>query len=113
MKDGFTITPFPDLRVSNTERQEMIDLVDNYVEDYIDKYKSFIVNDKCKVNKRRWQHVKSRDKLHVASTYMDVWEPATHEVKDFDACSAFTTFTASSTYTFLDSLTSLLDGIEL
>ncbi|KAG3064908.1 hypothetical protein PI125_g24096 [Phytophthora idaei] len=85
MKDGFTITPFPDLRVSNTERQEMIDLVDNYVEDYIDN----------------------------ASTYMDVWEPATHEVKDFDACSAFTTFTASSTYTFLDSLTSLLDGIEL
>ncbi|KAG6952237.1 hypothetical protein JG688_00013360 [Phytophthora aleatoria] len=65
MKDGFTITPFPDLRVSNTERQEMIDLVDNYVEDYIDKYKNFVVNDKCKVNKRRWQHVKSRDKLHV------------------------------------------------
>ncbi|KAG2797226.1 hypothetical protein PC111_g21381 [Phytophthora cactorum] len=101
MKDGFTITPFPDLRVSNTERQEMIDLVDNYVEDYIDKYKNFVVNDKCKVNKRR------------ASTYMDVWEPATHEAKDFDACSAFTTFTASSTYTFLDSLTSSLDGIEL
>ncbi|KAG3128801.1 hypothetical protein C6341_g24409 [Phytophthora cactorum] len=94
MKDGFTITPFPDLRVSNTERQEMIDLVDNYVEDYIDKYKNFVVNDN-------------------ASTYMDVWEPATHEAKDFDACSAFTTFTASSTYTFLDSLTSSLDGIEL
>ncbi|ETP34950.1 hypothetical protein F442_16800 [Phytophthora nicotianae P10297] len=65
MKDGLTITPFPQLCVSNTERQEMIDLVDNYVEDYIDKYKDFVVNDKCKVNKRRWQHVKSRDKLHV------------------------------------------------
>ncbi|KAG7387459.1 hypothetical protein PHYPSEUDO_014107 [Phytophthora pseudosyringae] len=65
MKSGFTITPFPDLRVSNTERQEMIDLVDNYVDDYIEKYKNFVVKYKCKVNKRRWQHVKSRDKLHV------------------------------------------------
>ncbi|KAL3659811.1 hypothetical protein V7S43_015113 [Phytophthora oleae] len=65
MKGGFTITPFPELRVSSIDRQEMIDLVDNYVEDYIDKYKSFVVNDQCKVNAQRWQHVKSRDKLHV------------------------------------------------
>ncbi|OWZ02311.1 hypothetical protein PHMEG_00026147 [Phytophthora megakarya] len=65
MNDGFTINPFPGLRVSTSERHQLIHLVDEYVDDYISKYEDFVVEDKCKVNTRRWQHVKSRDNFHV------------------------------------------------
>ncbi|KAG3076678.1 hypothetical protein PI125_g21458 [Phytophthora idaei] len=41
-KDHFATSPFPDVRVSELERQELIDLVDVYVEDYVKKYEEFV-----------------------------------------------------------------------
>ncbi|KAG2897061.1 hypothetical protein PC128_g20424 [Phytophthora cactorum] len=64
-KDRFAASPFPDVRVSELERQELIDLVDVYVEDYVKKYEEFVQVRKRKVDKRRWEHVKSKDNLHV------------------------------------------------
>ncbi|GMF55041.1 unnamed protein product [Phytophthora fragariaefolia] len=66
-KERFTGSPFPGLHVTDVERQEMINLVDNYVEDYTQKYKNFVLIDRRMVNKRRWHHAKSRDNLHVYS----------------------------------------------
>ncbi|KAG6616799.1 uncharacterized protein IUM83_17932 [Phytophthora cinnamomi] len=63
--ERFIGSPFPDLRVSEVERKELINLAEVYVEDYIQKYKDYVLIDRRGVNKRRWQHVKSRDNLHV------------------------------------------------
>ncbi|KAK1940803.1 hypothetical protein P3T76_007509 [Phytophthora citrophthora] len=63
-KEPFGVSPFPAVHVSELERQELIDLVDSYVEDYTRKYEDF-VQDKRQVDKRRWEHVKSKDNVHV------------------------------------------------
>uniref|UniRef100_H3GZN7 START domain-containing protein n=1 Tax=Phytophthora ramorum TaxID=164328 RepID=H3GZN7_PHYRM len=64
-KDRFASSPFADVRVSDLERHELINLADIYVEDYIEKYEEFVVTGKRRVDKHRWQHVKSKDNLHV------------------------------------------------
>uniref|UniRef100_H3GZN5 FYVE-type domain-containing protein n=1 Tax=Phytophthora ramorum TaxID=164328 RepID=H3GZN5_PHYRM len=64
-KDRFTANPFPEVRVSEREQKELISLVDIYVDDYLKKYEHFAVVDKHQVNMRRWEHVKSKDNLHV------------------------------------------------
>ncbi|KAE9208384.1 hypothetical protein PF004_g16780 [Phytophthora fragariae] len=64
-KERFTGSPFPELHVTDVERRELISLADAYVEEYIQKYKDYVAVDRRAVNKRRWQHVKSRDNLHV------------------------------------------------
>ncbi|OWY99410.1 hypothetical protein PHMEG_00029587 [Phytophthora megakarya] len=64
-KDRFAVNPFPDVRVSELERQELIDLVGVYVEDYIKKYEEFVNVGKRKVDKQRWEHIKSKDNLNV------------------------------------------------
>ncbi|GMF43367.1 unnamed protein product [Phytophthora fragariaefolia] len=66
-KDRFTSNPFPELRVSELQQQALVDLVENLVEDYVAKYEEFVLVSKRKVDDRRWEHVKSRDKLHVYS----------------------------------------------
>ncbi|KAG7387446.1 hypothetical protein PHYPSEUDO_014094 [Phytophthora pseudosyringae] len=63
-KDRFAADPFPDVRVSALERLELISLVDEYVEDYMKRYEEF-VEGKRQVDKRRWEHVKSKDNLRV------------------------------------------------
>ncbi|KAL4164195.1 hypothetical protein KRP22_004815 [Phytophthora ramorum] len=64
-KDRFTANPFPEVRVSEREQKELISLVDIYVDDYLKKYEHFTVVDKHQINMRRWEHVKSKDNLHV------------------------------------------------
>ncbi|KAG1688407.1 hypothetical protein DVH05_003713 [Phytophthora capsici] len=58
-------SPFPDIWVSEAERRQLIDLVDFYVDDYTQKYQDFVKIDKRGVNKRNWEHVKSKGNLHV------------------------------------------------
>ncbi|KAL3659810.1 hypothetical protein V7S43_015112 [Phytophthora oleae] len=58
-------SPFPDVWVSESERRQLIDLVDCYVDDYIQKYQDFVKIDNRGVNKRRWELVKSKANLHV------------------------------------------------
>ncbi|KAE8978113.1 hypothetical protein PR002_g24814 [Phytophthora rubi] len=57
--------PYPDVRVSEEERQHLIDLVSGFIEDHFHKYEEFIVVDKSQVDERRWEHVKSKDNLQV------------------------------------------------
>jgi len=64
-KDRFAVNPFPDVRVSKLERQEVVRLVDVYVEDYVAKYEEFVKVGKREVDKRRWEHVKSKDNVRV------------------------------------------------
>ncbi|KAF4035323.1 hypothetical protein GN244_ATG12729 [Phytophthora infestans] len=64
-RDRFAANPFPDVHVSELERQELIELVAVYVEDYIKKYEEFVQVHKRKVDKRRWRHVRSKANLHV------------------------------------------------
>uniref|UniRef100_H3GZN6 START domain-containing protein n=1 Tax=Phytophthora ramorum TaxID=164328 RepID=H3GZN6_PHYRM len=64
-KDRFTVNPFPGVRVSDLDRQELINLVDIYVGDYVKKYEDFVVVEKRQVDKRRWEHVKSKAKMNV------------------------------------------------
>ncbi|KAL4115169.1 hypothetical protein PRIC2_014063 [Phytophthora ramorum] len=64
-KVRFTVNPFPDVRVSDLDRQELINLVDIYVGDYVKKYEDFVVVEKRQVDKRRWEHVKSKAKMNV------------------------------------------------
>ncbi|KAG6616745.1 uncharacterized protein IUM83_17911 [Phytophthora cinnamomi] len=65
MKDRFNDNPFPDVHVSELERQELEKLVDAYVDDYVKKYEEFVRVDKRKVDKRRWDHIKSKENIHV------------------------------------------------
>ncbi|KAK1940795.1 hypothetical protein P3T76_007501 [Phytophthora citrophthora] len=58
-------SPFPDVWVSEAERRQLIDLVDLYVDDYIQKYQDFVKVDKRGVNKKHWEHIKSKGNLHV------------------------------------------------
>ncbi|POM66184.1 Hypothetical protein PHPALM_17996 [Phytophthora palmivora] len=65
-KDRFiNANPYPDVHVSEEERKQLIELVDGFVQDYFQKYEKFVVVDKHQVDERRWQHVKSRDNLHI------------------------------------------------
>ncbi|KAG3234671.1 hypothetical protein PI124_g20274 [Phytophthora idaei] len=64
-KDRFIASPFPAVRVNELERRELLHIVDMHVEDYITKYVDHVLVDKRKVDNRRWEHVKSKDKLRV------------------------------------------------
>ncbi|KAG7387447.1 hypothetical protein PHYPSEUDO_014095 [Phytophthora pseudosyringae] len=64
-KDRFIASPFPDVRVNELERRELLHIVDMHVEDYTSKFVDHVLVDKRKVDDRRWERVKSRDKLHV------------------------------------------------
>ncbi|KAI9982754.1 hypothetical protein PInf_008749 [Phytophthora infestans] len=65
-KDRFiSANPYPDVNVSEEERQQLIELVDGFVQDYFKKYEKFVLVDKHQVDERRWGHVKSKDNLHI------------------------------------------------
>ncbi|KAL3659817.1 hypothetical protein V7S43_015119 [Phytophthora oleae] len=65
-KDRFiNANPYPDVNVSEEERQQLTELVDGFVQDYFRKYEKFAVEDKHQVDERRWEHVKSKDNLHI------------------------------------------------
>ncbi|KAL4164197.1 hypothetical protein KRP22_004817 [Phytophthora ramorum] len=65
-KDRFiSANPYPNVHVSEEERQQLIELVDGFVQDYFQKYQDFVVVDKHTVDERRWAHVKSKDNLHI------------------------------------------------
>ncbi|KAE9108508.1 hypothetical protein PF010_g11887 [Phytophthora fragariae] len=66
-KNRFLSNPFPEVRVSDIERLELIHLVENYMEDYVNKYEEFVLVNRRKVDERRWEYVKSKDKLRVYS----------------------------------------------
>ncbi|RLN54160.1 hypothetical protein BBP00_00009046, partial [Phytophthora kernoviae] len=63
-KGRFDVNPFPDVSVSEEERQQLIDLVNGYLLNYFHEYEEFAIDDKHKVNEQRWKHVKSKDNLH-------------------------------------------------
>ncbi|KAE8903048.1 hypothetical protein PF005_g12408 [Phytophthora fragariae] len=64
-KDRFSRNPYPDVRVSEEEREHLIALVNGCVQSHFQKYDEFVVTDKHQVDERRWEHVKSKDDMHV------------------------------------------------
>ncbi|ETO65729.1 hypothetical protein F444_17005 [Phytophthora nicotianae P1976] len=64
-RDRFITSPFPQVRVNELERRELLHIVDTHVQDYITKYMDHVLVDKRKIDDRRWEHVKSKDKLRV------------------------------------------------
>ncbi|KAG6616702.1 uncharacterized protein IUM83_17913 [Phytophthora cinnamomi] len=63
--------PYPDVRLSEEERQHLIDLVSGFIEDHFQKYEEFIVVDKRQVDEQNWEHVKSKDNLQVYTERID------------------------------------------
>ncbi|KAF4139212.1 hypothetical protein GN958_ATG07811 [Phytophthora infestans] len=66
-KDGFTRNPYPDLNVTEQQREELIELVNGCVQNHFQKYEQFFVTDQHRVDERRWEHVKSKEDLHIYS----------------------------------------------
>ncbi|KAG6616759.1 uncharacterized protein IUM83_17915 [Phytophthora cinnamomi] len=65
-KDRFiNANPYPDVHVSKEERQQLIQLVDGFVQDYFQKYEEFVLVNKREVDERRWGHVKSKDNINI------------------------------------------------
>ncbi|KAG2520853.1 hypothetical protein JM16_006561 [Phytophthora kernoviae] len=64
-KNRFAVNPFPDLQVTEEQRQQLVDLVNGFVDDYFQKYEEFVVANKQQVDEQRWKHVKSKDNFHM------------------------------------------------
>ncbi|KAG7395449.1 hypothetical protein PHYBOEH_003740 [Phytophthora boehmeriae] len=64
-RDRFAVNPFPEVPVSEDQRQQLIDLVNGFVDDYFQKYEEFVVANKQQVDEQRWKHVKSKDNFHM------------------------------------------------
>ncbi|GMF41458.1 unnamed protein product [Phytophthora fragariaefolia] len=65
-KDRFVdANPYPAVHVSEEERRQLVELVDGFVQDYFRKYEEFVVVSNRKVDERRWDHVKSRNNIHI------------------------------------------------
>ncbi|KAE8903127.1 hypothetical protein PF005_g21688 [Phytophthora fragariae] len=64
-KDWVAANPYPDMDLSGVEKLQLIDLVDDFVMGYFQKYENFVAVDNRQVNKQRWKHFKSKDDLHV------------------------------------------------
>ncbi|KAL3659812.1 hypothetical protein V7S43_015114 [Phytophthora oleae] len=66
-KDRFSVKPYPDLQVSEDERNQLINLVNGFVKDHFQEYEDFVIVSKSQVDEQRWKHVKSKDNQHVYS----------------------------------------------
>jgi hypothetical protein len=66
-KHTFARSPYPDVHVSDEQRQSLVQLVNGCVQDHFAKFERFVVQEQHQVDDRRWEHVKSRDDLHVYS----------------------------------------------
>ncbi|GMF58453.1 unnamed protein product [Phytophthora fragariaefolia] len=64
-KDWFTANPYPNLHLTGDHKHQLVDLVNEFVEDYLQKYKDFVAVDNRRVDEQRWKHFKSKDDLHV------------------------------------------------
>ncbi|KAG3074653.1 hypothetical protein PI125_g21933 [Phytophthora idaei] len=64
-KERFSVKPYPDLQVSEEEREQLIDLVNEFVKGHFQEYEDFVVVTKSQVDENRWKHVKSKDNQHV------------------------------------------------
>ncbi|CEG39532.1 Zinc finger, RING/FYVE/PHD-type [Plasmopara halstedii] len=62
-----TTNPYPDLSVTAQQREQLIELVNGCVQNHLQKYEKFFITDQHRVDSRRWEHVKSKDDLHVYS----------------------------------------------
>ncbi|EGZ14455.1 hypothetical protein PHYSODRAFT_252921 [Phytophthora sojae] len=65
-KDRFVnANPYPELKVSDEECLQLIELVNGFVADHFQKYEDFVVVDKHQVDDQRWKLVRSKDNQHV------------------------------------------------
>ncbi|EGZ14407.1 hypothetical protein PHYSODRAFT_506484 [Phytophthora sojae] len=64
-KDWFAANPYPNLHLSVEQKIELVELVNEFVEGYFQKYEDFVAIDNRRVDEQRWKHFKSKDDLHV------------------------------------------------
>ncbi|KAG6616804.1 uncharacterized protein IUM83_17950 [Phytophthora cinnamomi] len=64
-KDWLAANPYPDLGLTGQEKLQLVDLVDDFVMGYFQKYEDFVAVDNRRVDEQRWKHFKSKDDLHV------------------------------------------------
>ncbi|KAE9348268.1 hypothetical protein PF008_g7425 [Phytophthora fragariae] len=64
-KDWFAANPYSNLRLSEEQKHQLVDLVNEFVEEYYQKYEDFVTIDNRRVDGQRWKHFKSKDDLHV------------------------------------------------
>ncbi|GMF48712.1 unnamed protein product [Phytophthora fragariaefolia] len=55
----------PKLALDRGPEHQLVDLVNEFVEDYLQKYEDFVAVDNRRVDEQRWKHFKSKDDLHV------------------------------------------------
>ncbi|KAE9350489.1 hypothetical protein PF008_g6414 [Phytophthora fragariae] len=64
-KEWIGQNPYPNLYVSSEIKHQLNDLVNEFVEDYFQKYEDFVAEDGRRVDEQRWKHLKSKNDLHV------------------------------------------------
>ncbi|KAG6618762.1 E3 ubiquitin ligase [Phytophthora cinnamomi] len=70
-KGRFIVNPFPELRVTPHDQQQLQNLANNIIMSNLDKYNRFVSSDKGKVNSNRWKSVKEREQLRVYAERRD------------------------------------------
>ncbi|GMF41457.1 unnamed protein product [Phytophthora fragariaefolia] len=64
-KSTFTSNPYPNLVLTEAEREMLLQLEEDLIVDVFPKYESFVVNDKRKVKRAQWKPIGDDKNLHV------------------------------------------------
>ncbi|KAE9286860.1 hypothetical protein PR003_g26206 [Phytophthora rubi] len=89
-KDWFAANPYPNLHLSEEQKHQLVDLVNEFVEGYYQEYEDFVTIDNRRVDEQRWKHFKSKDDLHVyedryrqeSDQDMEPWNSASTDGED-------------------------------
>ncbi|UIZ28611.1 hypothetical protein KXD40_009227 [Peronospora effusa] len=89
VKEAFTTNPYPDLILSDADREELLQLESDLILEVFPKYEAFVVKDKRKVKHTQWKTIGDDKNLHVyverkgwsESSISD--DPITEEPKDY------------------------------
>ncbi|EGZ14633.1 hypothetical protein PHYSODRAFT_263805 [Phytophthora sojae] len=80
-KSTFTTNPYPNLALSETDRERLLQLAEDLIVDVFPKYESFVVNDKREVKKEQWKVIGTDKNMRV---YVERkgWNEDTDDEKD-------------------------------
>ncbi|GMF48713.1 unnamed protein product [Phytophthora fragariaefolia] len=64
-KDWIGQNPYPDMYLTGEIKQQLNEMVNEFVEGYFQQYEDFVSEENRQVDKQRWKHLKTKDDLHV------------------------------------------------
>ncbi|TMW59246.1 hypothetical protein Poli38472_007391 [Pythium oligandrum] len=73
------LSPFPQLNLSMSDKQELCRISKRLVGEVLEGYERFVWTDQCKLNPTRWTIVRERDDVRI---YQDRQSGGTHDSKD-------------------------------